>query len=113
MCSSDLNAQATAAGGAALPGVPEAAARALLASRSNTLFSVPMLFFMAASSHLALPVSDSSHYGAYWACAAVVIGALEFNALKGKLGPIETVKGVITCGFLLALLFVLLMAVVL
>lgn len=107
------NAQATAAGGAALPGVPEAGARALLASRTNTLFSVPLLFFMAAASHLALPVTDASHFGAYWACAAVVIGAIEFNALKGKLGPIETVKGVITSGFLLTLLFVVMMAVVL
>ena len=32
----------------------------------------------------------------------VIVGALEFNALKGKTGPMTTVKGVITSGFVLA-----------
>jgi uncharacterized membrane protein len=107
------NAQATASGGAAIPGVAEAAARAGLASRTNTLFSVPMLFFMAASRHLALPVSDSANYTLYWIVALVIIGAIEANGLKGKQGPIESIKGVICCGFLLTLLFMVVMAVVL
>jgi F0F1-type ATP synthase membrane subunit c/vacuolar-type H+-ATPase subunit K len=32
----------------------------------------------------------------------VIVGALELNALKGKTGPMTTVKGVITSGFVLA-----------
>jgi uncharacterized membrane protein len=107
------NAQQTAAGGAALPGVAEAAARALLASRTNTMLSVPMLFFMAASRHLVLPVNEESRYPLYWGAALIVLALIEGNALKGKLGPIETVKGVITAGFLLTLGFVVLMTVIL
>jgi uncharacterized membrane protein len=107
------NAQQTATGGQALPGVPEAAARALLASRTNTLLSVPMLFFMAAASHLAVPVSETSHFGLYWSLVFAILAVIEGNGLKGKLGPIETVKGVITSGFVLTLVFVGLMAAVL
>ncbi|MGZ3706048.1 MAG: hypothetical protein ACXWP1_09110, partial [Bdellovibrionota bacterium] len=70
-------------------------------------------FFMAASRHLILPVNDNSRYTAYWICTLVVLGAIEANALKGKLGPIETINGVITGGFVLTLVFVVMMAVVL
>jgi hypothetical protein len=31
----------------------------------------------------------------------IIAGALQFNAIKGKLGPLTTVKGVITTGFAL------------
>jgi uncharacterized membrane protein len=107
------NAQQTAGGGAALPGVAEAAARGLLASRTNTFLSVPMLFFMAASRHLVLPVTDSSNYTLYWIVALAILVVIEGNALKGKLGPIETVKGVITSGFVLTAVYAILMAVIL
>lgn len=107
------NAQQTAAGGAALPGVAEAAARGLLASRTNTLLSVPMLWFMAAASHLSLAVTEESRFPLYWIFAAIVLVLIEGNALKGKLGPIESVKGVIVSGFVLTALFSLLMHVVL
>lgn len=107
------NAQQTAAGGAALPGVAEAAARALLASRTNTLLSVPLLFFMAAARRLVLPVTEESCYPLYWGVALVVLAAIEGNALKGKLGPLETVRGVILSGFALTLLYVAIMALAL
>ncbi len=107
------NAQQTASGGAALPGVAEAAARAGLASRTNTLLSVPMLFFMAASRHLVLPTTEESRYGVYWAVALVFLAAIELNAIKGKLGPLETVRGVITSGFVLTAIYAGLMAVIL
>jgi len=102
---------AAAQGGPAAPA--DAAPRALLASRHNTLMSVPMLFFMAASRHLVLPVSDSSNYVAYWIFALALMGLIEANALKGKLGPIESIKGVITGGFVLTLVFAVGMAVIL
>jgi len=45
------NANNVAGGGEADPKAAACAARAGLASRTNTLFSIPMLFFMAAASH--------------------------------------------------------------
>jgi len=51
-----------------------------------------------------------------WLAIGVVSGiifALELNALKGKLGPLTTVKGVIHCGVgLLVVLYGLLEALV-
>jgi uncharacterized membrane protein len=107
------NAQATAAGGQPVPGAAEAAPRALLASRTNAFLSVPMLWGMAASRHLPLNVSETSNYTLYWIIAGLLLVLIEFNALKGKLGPLETVKGVITSGFVLAAVFTLLHHVVL
>ena len=60
--------------------------------------------------------------GRYWVCpikkcanvsSTASAHCVEVNALKGKLGPLETVKGVITCGFLLTALFAVIMAVIL
>jgi uncharacterized membrane protein len=81
------------------PNAGAAGAKALLASRTNTLFSIPMLFFMGAASHLQQGVRLN---GALLGALFVIVGGLEGNALFGKLGPITTVKGVITWGFALA-----------
>lgn len=94
------SAQEVAAGRAALPEAAAAGARAGVASRTNTCFSIPMLFFMGAASHLPLMVTAASLWPLVLVLAAV-IGAIEFNALKGKPGPMTTVKGVIGCGFAL------------
>lgn len=96
-----------AQGKAALPNAAAKAAAAGLASRTNVLFSIPMLFFMGAASHLPLPaVADGSDYTAALGAALVVILLLEANAIKGKQGPLTTVKGVIHCGLALtAVLF--------
>lgn len=72
---------------------PAAAAKAGLASRTNTLFSGPMLFGMLASKHLY--IADVSNVG-FYACVALIL-ALEANALFGKTGPMTSVKGVIHC----------------
>lgn len=95
------SATQAAKGGAALPQAPAAGARALLASRTNALFSIPMLFFMGAASHLPFAVSPEANFGLIFAVFAVLLGALELNAIKGKLGPMTTVRGVITSGFAL------------
>lgn len=100
------NAEDVAKGGTANPEVPAAAAKALLASRTNVLFSIPMLFFMGAAPHLAIEI-DMSRAWAWWVFLLIGVGAIELNALKGKLGPLTTVKGVITSGFVLsAIVFV-------
>jgi uncharacterized membrane protein len=107
------NANNVIAGGAANPEAPKSAAKALLASRTNTLFSIPLLFFMGASRHLGLGMGmDVSPYPAVGVITAIIL-ALEINAIKGKLGPMTTVKGVIHCGLgLLVVLYGLLEALV-
>lgn len=93
--------QAVAGGGEADPAAAGAAPKAALASRTNTLFSIPMLYFMGSSAHL----SNGSIGGNSTALivALVVIAALEGNAIFGKQGPITTVRGVIICGLALTL----------
>jgi len=72
---------------------PAAAAKAGLASRTNTLFSGPMLFGMLASKHLY--IADISNI-AVWICMGLIV-LLEINALVGKTGPMTSVRGVIHC----------------
>lgn len=100
------SAAQVAAGGQALPNAADAAAKAGLASRTNTLLSIPMLFLMLAGRHLLVPMSDAPNFTLYWIVALGILAVIELNALKGKLGPIETVTGVITSGFALTAVFV-------
>jgi uncharacterized membrane protein len=93
---------AVAAGGKALPEAAAAAGKAGLASRTNTLFSIPMLFFMAAANHLTIMTDETSNFMLCGAILGLIIAALELNAIKGKTGPITSVKGVIHMGFVLA-----------
>lgn len=95
------SANAVAAGGAANPQAAVVAPQALLASRTNTLLSIPMLFFMGAASHLPLPVAPESNLTMVTIVLGLLWLAIEGNAIKGKIGPLQTVKGVITCGFAL------------
>lgn len=92
-----------AQGKAALPNAAAAAAAAGLASRTNTLFSFPMLLCMGMASHLPIQVSPNANLTILALVIAVILGAIEFNAIKGKTGPITTIKGVIHCGLGLAL----------
>ena len=85
---------------------PSSAAKAGLASRTNTLLSGPMLFGMLGSKHLY--IADVSATG-FWACIAVIL-LLEANALFGKTGPMTSVKGVIHCSLGLTVLLWALLA---
>lgn len=82
---------------------PAAGAKALLASRTNTLFSGPMAFFMLAGPHFI----NGGGYGLKaegstgLLVALAIIAALEVNAVVGKQGPMTTVKGVIHCSLAL------------
>ena len=95
------SAVAAASGGQANAAAPAAARRAFLASRTNVVFSIPMLFFMGAASHFTLP-AGGNHF-AYWTGLIVVIALLEINALTATTGPttkpIEKIPGVIVTGF--------------
>ena len=75
-------------------------AKAGLASRTNTLFSIPLLFMMGAASHLPVKVAEGSVGKAMAATSAVII-LLELNGLKGKTGPMTSVAGVIHMGIIL------------
>lgn len=79
---------------------PAAGAKALLASRTNTLFSFPMAYFMLASAHKGAQYSHEGLSTGLWAALAVVI-VLEINALMGKQGPMASVAGVIHSGIAL------------
>jgi len=85
---------------------PSSAAKAGLASRTNTLLSAPMLFGMLGSKHLAIAGADGT---GFWACMILVL-ALEANALFGKTGPMTSVKGVIHCSLGLTVLMWALLA---
>ena len=87
-------------GGQALPEAAAAAPKATLASRTNTMLSVPMLFFMGSSSHFAHGGLSSDNQVALIVALAIV-AALELNAIFGKVGPIATVRGVIVSGLAL------------
>jgi len=86
-----------AANGENLGDAAAAGARAGLASRTNTLFSIPLLFFMGAATHLSVSIAEGSVMKAMAATGAVIL-LLELNALKGKLGPMASVSGVIHSG---------------
>ena len=102
------NGQTLLAGGAANPEAAKLAPQALLASRSNVMFSIPMLFFMGASRHLTLNIPEGFSPALVLSVVTVIILALQANAIKGKLGPMTTVKGVIHCGLgLLVVLYAL------
>lgn len=113
------SAQQVADGGTALPEAGDALATAGLASRTNTLFSIPMLFFMGASAHY--PHSFSA-LAIIVAIAVILI--LEFNgaypAIKnigpvkklpaaGNMKPYASINGVIASGVgLTVILFLIL-----
>jgi uncharacterized membrane protein len=102
------SAEKAAAGGAADPAAAGALAKAGLASRTNTLFSIPMLFFMASSVHLAqlaVPITSASILSLIVVFG--IIALLEINAIKGKTGPMTSVVGVIHMGVLLTLVLYL------
>lgn len=87
------------AGGEALPEAAGAAPKAGLASRTNTLFSIPMLFFMGSSAHYAHGGLNGNTTALI--VALVIIAVLELNAIFGKQGPMTSVRGVIGSGFAL------------
>ncbi len=78
-----------------------AGAKALLASRTNVLFSGPMAFGMLAGPHFGMTglsgAYGSTVGGVGLIAALAIIAALEVNAIAGKQGPMTTVKGVIHC----------------
>ncbi len=103
------SADQVAGGGQAIPDAAARGQRAGLASRVNTLFSIPMLFFMGAASHFAF--TGTGGVGLYWVVALIVMLAVEAQALLGpglpSQKPLATVSGTIHAGLGLTLLLFL------
>jgi|SRR5262249_15244374 len=108
------NATKVAAGGEADPAAPARGARAGLASRTNTLFSIPMVFFMVSASHFN-SLAIEKNLALYWLIVFGFVGVLEVNAMVGtgqaRQKPLSTVSGTIHLG--LALTFILFAALAL
>jgi len=101
-------------GGEADPAAAGALGKAGLASRTNTLFSLPMLFFMGASAHLSglgrIPMSSEAGVSSLaMILTVVIILGLAGNGIKGKTGPMTSVVGVIHCGLGLGAVLLLIM----
>ena len=114
------SAEATAAGKEADPAAAAAGRKGATASRTNTLFSIPMLFFMAATSHFA-PVfagADSGGRLVYWLSVLVIILAIEAIALSapavgsGLAVHIDNHRNTIIAGFILTVIFYALFQVI-
>ena len=91
------SATQVAQGGDAIPEAAAAAPKAALASRTNTLFSFPMLFFMGSSVHMTSGlIGDASTVGL--ATILIIVAVLEVNGIVGKQGGMTSVQGVIGCG---------------
>ncbi len=84
--------------------------KAALASRTNTLFSLPMLYFMITSAH-ASPISNGGVWGGAGDMAMssvallvglIILAIIEANAIWGKMnGTIQSVSAVITSSVVL------------
>jgi uncharacterized membrane protein len=112
------SAVTVAGGGQADPRATPAGRRAGLASRTNTVFSIPMLFFMGAASHYSLFTVASGGGIALWLIlTAIVIATVEFNALSGTTGPAKTpldsIQGALTSGFVLWLILIIIIKITL
>jgi uncharacterized membrane protein len=110
------SAQQVAKGGQAIAEAAARGQRAGFASRTNTLFSVPMLFFMGAASHLTLfaQTTRGAKIGAL-VIGAIILLLIEANALYGTTGPtkkvLSTVKGTLWAGFILTAVLYLLFTI--
>jgi uncharacterized membrane protein len=103
------SANQTAQGGQPLPAAAGAGRRAGLTSRTNTVFSIPMLFFMGAAMHYPGLVGPSPAQGFFWLITLIITAGVEYNALVGTQGatkkPLDSVSGALWVGFLLTGIF--------
>jgi uncharacterized membrane protein len=85
------NARNVQAGGQADPAAAAAARKGLLASRQNTIYSLPMLIFMVGTAHFPYQndVTSGSKRAVFWIIWVAIWGVLELNAL-GLLGGTST-----------------------
>jgi uncharacterized membrane protein len=103
-----------ATGGQPLADAAARGRRSGLASRTNTVLSIPMLFFMGAASHYSSLVGPAGLGAVGWILVLIIIGAVEYNALTGTQGPtkkpLDSVSGALWFGFILtAVIYIVLL----
>ncbi len=103
------SAEAVAAGREADPEAAKQAPVAGRASRTNTLFSFPMLFFMGAARHFTLVNEGEPAYGPYLGIMLVLIILVELNIFVATPAqkPLASVSGTIHSGLGLTLVLFL------
>jgi uncharacterized membrane protein len=109
------SAEQVAAGGEPVAGAAEKGALAGRASRTNTLLSIPMLFFMASARHMTPGYLDGTNDAVYWIIALALILAVELNAVVGtgaRQKYLASVSGTIHAGLGLTLVLYIVGAVV-
>jgi len=102
------NAIDTAAGKPANSAAAPAGARGGLASRTNVVLSIPMLWFMGSANHN--PPAAPASPALFWVVALIIVALVEANALWGTPGqgaakPLATIKGTLWAGFILTAVF--------
>jgi uncharacterized membrane protein len=100
------NAENVAAGKPADPAAAAGAPVAGRASRTNVLFSIPMLFFMGAASHLTIASHETPNVHVHILVVLIVAALLEANIFAGNATtqkPLATVSGTIHAGLGLTL----------
>ena len=104
------SAEQVAGGGEAIPEAAARGARAGMASRTNTLFSIPMLFYMGSATHLPTVLTGNNDV-VYWIVALAIMLGFELNAsmgtAPGRQKYLATVSGTIHAGLGLTVLLVL------
>jgi len=83
------NAENVAGGGEANPAAPAAAKRAARASRCNTLFSIPMLWFMVFAAHGSVWFDAIGGTLVYWLLVLALWAFIELSAL-GFVGGLDS-----------------------
>ncbi len=94
------SATQVAKGGAAIPEAAARGARSGFTSRTNTLFSIPMLFFMGAASHLTLFAEGTraAKIGML-VIGGIIVLLVEANALFGTKGPTKAMLSKLSTTF--------------
>lgn len=113
------SATRVAKGGQPDPAAANHSRRVVLASRTNLLLSIPMIFLMVAATH---DSSLTAMRGAaaplwFWLAILVTVGLVEINGLVGTEGPtkklLATVKGAAAAGaILLAVYYALIQSLI-
>jgi len=109
-------------GGQAIPEAAARGARGGVASRTNTMLSIPMLFFMGAASHFAF-FTPTARPGKITMLIVflIILAIVEGNAVVGPATPdkasagkklLSTVKGTLWTGFVLTAIFVIALKVI-
>jgi uncharacterized membrane protein len=110
-------------GGQAIPEAAARGARGGVASRTNTMLSIPMLFFMGAASHWAFftPTMGRPAKVTMMIVFLIILAIVEGNAVVGPATPdkasagkklLSTLNGTFWAGFVLTAIFVIALKVI-